>query len=72
MTDKELFEKTEKTFNLKQKTDIVNKVFNEGKFKQTLSEKSRDTSTSPSVQTTVKIQLALLDLLVEAEQQQLN
>ena len=47
MTDKELFEKTEKTFNLKQKTDIVNKVFNEGKFKQTLSEKSRDTSTSP-------------------------
>ena len=47
MTDKELFEKTEKTFNLKQKTDIVNKVFNEGKFKQTLSEKSRGTSTSP-------------------------
>ena len=38
MTDKELFEKTEKTFNLKQKTDIVNKVFNEGKFKQTLLE----------------------------------
>jgi hypothetical protein len=47
MTDKELFEKTEKTFNLKQKNNIVNKVFNEGKFKQTLSEKSRGTSTSP-------------------------
>jgi hypothetical protein len=38
MTDKELFEKTEKIFNLKQKNNIVNKVFNEGKFKQTLLE----------------------------------
>lgn len=49
MTDKELFEKTEKTFNLKQKNNIVNKVFNEGKFKQTLLEKetSGGTGTSP-------------------------
>ena len=38
MTDKELFEKTEKAFNLKQKNNIVDKVFNEGNFNKVLSE----------------------------------
>ena len=49
MTDKELFEKTEKAFKLKEKNNLVDKVFNEGKFKQTLLEKetSSGTSTSP-------------------------
>jgi len=38
MTDKELFEKTEKTFNLRRKNNIVNKVFNEGNFNNVLNE----------------------------------
>lgn len=48
MTDKELFEKTEKQFNLKRKNNLVVKVFNEGKFKQTLSEKKTSSSSSTS------------------------
>lgn len=49
MTDKELFEKTEKAFKLKEKNNLVDKVFNEGKFKQTLLEQgtSSGTGTSP-------------------------
>lgn len=37
MTDKELFEKTEKRFNLK-KSDKVNKIFEEGNFNKILNE----------------------------------
>lgn len=37
MTDKELFEKTEKTFNLK-KNNKVKEVFNKGNFKNILNE----------------------------------
>tara|TARA_R110000765_G_scaffold69091_2_gene133750 strand:- start:95 stop:715 length:621 start_codon:yes stop_codon:yes gene_type:complete len=46
MTDKELFEKTEKVFNLKKKNKLIEKIYDKGKFKQTLLEQRRS-STSP-------------------------
>ena len=46
MTDKELFEKTEKVFNLNKKNPIIENVYKKGNFKQTLLEWRRS-STSP-------------------------
>jgi uncharacterized protein (UPF0305 family) len=40
MTDKELFEKTEKVFNLKNKNILIEKVYNKGNFKKNLQETS--------------------------------
>ena len=38
MTDKELFEKTKKTFNLKKDNKLIENVFNDGIFKKTINE----------------------------------
>ena len=38
MTDKELFEKTEKVFNLKNKNILIEKIYNKGTFKKNLLE----------------------------------
>ena len=38
MTDKELFEKTEKTFNLKKENVLIENIFDKGNFKKVLNE----------------------------------
>ena len=38
MTDKELFEKTEKTFNLKKDNKLIENVFKDGFFRKTINE----------------------------------
>ena len=46
MTDKELFEKTEKTFNLKKENKLIEEIYEKGQFKKIL-EYSRRVNTSP-------------------------
>jgi hypothetical protein len=46
MTDKELFEKTEKTFNLKKENVLIENIFDKGNFKKVLNEIR--TSTDPA------------------------
>ena len=44
MTDKELFEKTEKVFNLDQENKLIEKVYEKSKFKKILERNSSSTS----------------------------